>query len=185
MHRKPHVNSDEEMAIEGDYPDVWDESSVDYSWKGLRFPMRPRPPGFGIPQMAQQARRQGYRELLIEPQTAKATTQRAASTTIARRRASAKYWARNEEELREKKALILTGYATLPKARARLAHRQRILRMEAYERKHGHRAWLQRYEKLEAQRAEARELEELRRYQEEFRCMDAEREKREGPPHPS
>jgi hypothetical protein len=55
----------------------------------------------------------------------------------------------------------------------------------AYERKHGHRAWLQRYEKLEAQRAEARELEELRRYQEEFRRMDVEREKREGPPHPS
>jgi hypothetical protein len=46
MHRKPRVNSDEEMAIEGDYPDVWDESSVDYSWKGLRFPMRPRPAGF-------------------------------------------------------------------------------------------------------------------------------------------
>ncbi|KAJ7825525.1 hypothetical protein B0H13DRAFT_2374919 [Mycena leptocephala] len=143
-----------------------------------------------------------------EPQTAKATTQRAASTTITRRRASAKYRARNEEELREKarermarlRARRQVEPDLVEKARssaraasrkyrekhaACLAHRQRILRMEAYERKHGHRAWLQRYEKLEVQRAEARELEELRRYQEEFRRMDAEREKREGPPHPS
>jgi hypothetical protein len=46
MYRKPRANSDEETAIEGDYPDIMDESSVDYSWKGLRFPMRPLPPGF-------------------------------------------------------------------------------------------------------------------------------------------
>ncbi|KAJ7680853.1 hypothetical protein DFH06DRAFT_1315587 [Mycena polygramma] len=57
---------------------------------------------------------------------------------------------------------------------AQLAHRQRIVRMEAYERKHGHRAWLARYEKLQAQREAARELEEMQRYEEEFRRRDAE-----------
>ncbi|KAJ7890040.1 hypothetical protein B0H13DRAFT_1887748 [Mycena leptocephala] len=62
---------------------------------------------------------------------------------------------------------------------ATVAHRQRIVRMEAYQRKHGHRAWLERYEKLQAQRAEARELEELRRYEEEFRLRDEETQRRE------
>ncbi|KAJ7601901.1 hypothetical protein DFH06DRAFT_1351895 [Mycena polygramma] len=62
---------------------------------------------------------------------------------------------------------------------AQLAHRQRIVRMEAYERKHGHRAWLARYEKLQAQRAAAQEMEEMRRHEEEFRRIDELRRQRE------
>ncbi|KAJ7816805.1 hypothetical protein B0H13DRAFT_1923355 [Mycena leptocephala] len=88
---------------------------------------------------------------------------------------------RNEDELREKawermakaysirhRARVKAQEETAEEARSRarqasqkyrrkhadrLAHRQRIVRMEAYQRKHGHRAWLERYEKLEAQRA--------------------------------
>jgi hypothetical protein len=55
-----------------------------------------------------------------------------------------------------------------------------LIFFRAYECKHGHRAWLERYEKLQAQHAEARELEEMRRYQEEFRRKDeAEARRRE------
>ncbi|KAJ7845571.1 hypothetical protein B0H13DRAFT_1908289 [Mycena leptocephala] len=49
---------------------------------------------------------------------------------------------------------------------ANLAHRQRIIRMEAYGKKHGHRAWLQRQQLLEERRAEAQELADYRRHQE-------------------
>ncbi|KAJ7911938.1 hypothetical protein B0H13DRAFT_1875284 [Mycena leptocephala] len=115
---------------------------------------------------------------------------------------------RNEEELREKARVRMArhrervhaeeGLAEEARCQARvaskkyrekhaatLAHRQRIVRMQAYERKHGHRAWLERYQKLEAQRAEARELEELRRYQEEFRRHDEEYERRQMEGGPS
>ncbi|KAJ6456358.1 hypothetical protein C8R47DRAFT_1227898 [Mycena vitilis] len=97
----------------------------------------------------------------------------------------------NEDELREKARQRMArikaeeDLAEQAKVRAReaskkyrqthaaqLAHRQRIIRMEAYERKHDHRAWLARYEKLQAQRAEAQEMEEMRRHEEEFRRID-------------
>jgi hypothetical protein len=39
----------------------------------------------------------------------------------------------------------------------------------AYGQKYGHRAWLERQQKLEEQRAEAQELEEFRRIDEECR----------------
>ncbi|KAJ7655777.1 hypothetical protein DFH06DRAFT_1329212 [Mycena polygramma] len=107
----------------------------------------------------------------------------------------------NEEELREKARQRMARYRARIKAEeglaeqarvrareaskkyrqthaAQLAHRQRIVRMEAYERKHGHRAWLARYEKLQAQRAEAQELQEMRRHEEEFRRIDEEAERR-------
>ncbi|KAJ7626014.1 hypothetical protein FB45DRAFT_1030331 [Roridomyces roridus] len=48
-----------------------------------------------------------------------------------------------------------------------LAHKQRI--RPPSRKKHGHRAWLERSEKLKAHRREAAEQEEWRRYEEEFR----------------
>ncbi|KAJ7630164.1 hypothetical protein FB45DRAFT_1027397 [Roridomyces roridus] len=54
-----------------------------------------------------------------------------------------------------------------------LAHRQRIRRMSAFEKKHGHKAWADRCEKLERQRREAAE-EEMRKYAEEFRRRERE-----------
>ncbi|KAJ7178666.1 hypothetical protein C8R43DRAFT_1118038 [Mycena crocata] len=49
-----------------------------------------------------------------------------------------------------------------------LAHRQRIARMNAFEKKHGPRAWLERANKLQQQREEAQELEDWRRYEEVY-----------------
>ncbi|KAJ7018788.1 hypothetical protein C8F04DRAFT_1198460 [Mycena alexandri] len=49
-----------------------------------------------------------------------------------------------------------------------LAHRQRIIRMEAYGKKYGHRAWLERRQQLEARRAEAQERTDFARYEAEY-----------------
>ncbi|KAJ7650266.1 hypothetical protein FB45DRAFT_1017658 [Roridomyces roridus] len=117
---------------------------------------------------------------------------------LARRNASAKYRGRNEEELREKARIRMQLCVTVAetpelqedaRARARessrkyrashaaaLAHRQRIRRMDAYEKKHGHKAWLERSEKLETQRRAAAEEEEWRVYEVELRRRERERE---------
>ncbi|KAJ7887326.1 hypothetical protein B0H14DRAFT_3430814 [Mycena olivaceomarginata] len=101
-----------------------------------------------------------------------------AATMAARRQASARYRERNLEQEREKARVrmarerVLEDPALAADFRARsceasrkfrakntagLAHRQRIIRLEAYSRKHGHHAWLKRQNLLEARRAEAQE----------------------------
>ncbi|KAJ7842738.1 hypothetical protein B0H13DRAFT_1909696 [Mycena leptocephala] len=70
---------------------------------------------------------------------------------------------------------------------ANLAHRQRIIHMEyalldlgwccvnsvfrAYGKKHGHHAWLERYQQLETRHAEAEELAEYHRHEAEARLL--------------
>ncbi|KAJ7808141.1 hypothetical protein B0H14DRAFT_3881643 [Mycena olivaceomarginata] len=97
---------------------------------------------------------------------------------VARAQASARYRQRNLDEEREKgrarmarhreKILEQGEQAEEFRARAReasrrfrqknaknLAHRQRILRLEAYGKKHGPRAWLERRKLLDERRADA------------------------------
>ncbi|KAJ7889380.1 hypothetical protein B0H14DRAFT_2561879 [Mycena olivaceomarginata] len=91
------------------------------------------------------------------------------ATMAARRQASARYREKNLEEEREKARVRMARYREKIReqddlaedARAPLAHWQQILRMEAYGKKHGHRAWLEHHNLLEERRAEAREHEEL------------------------
>ncbi|KAJ7738291.1 hypothetical protein B0H14DRAFT_3516067 [Mycena olivaceomarginata] len=104
----------------------------------------------------------------------------------ARRQASARYRQKNLDEEREKARERMARYASLAMLRekafrqegrgaafferareasrkhreknaAALAHRQRILRLEAYDRKHGHHAWLERHNLCEERRAAAQE----------------------------
>ncbi|KAJ7834837.1 hypothetical protein B0H13DRAFT_1913885 [Mycena leptocephala] len=114
---------------------------------------------------------------------------RSPATMAARRQASARYRQKNLEEERDKARERMAKHrerinqqedlAAVSRARAReasrafrqrnattLAHRQRIIRMEAYGKKHGHRAWLQRQQLLEERRAEAQELADYHRHQE-------------------
>ncbi|KAJ7713792.1 hypothetical protein B0H16DRAFT_1743016 [Mycena metata] len=49
-----------------------------------------------------------------------------------------------------------------------LAHRQRIIRIEAYGKKHGPDAWLKRRRELDARRAEAQERADWARYEAEY-----------------
>ncbi|KAJ7643846.1 hypothetical protein FB45DRAFT_1020665 [Roridomyces roridus] len=111
---------------------------------------------------------------------------------LSRRVASAKYREANAEELREKARERMRRLrekrkdnpVDLEKQRARecessrkyrqshssaLAHRQRIRRMDAFEKKHGHVAWSERCAKLEVQRRVAAEDEEWRLYEAELR----------------
>ncbi|KAJ7911145.1 hypothetical protein B0H13DRAFT_2328586 [Mycena leptocephala] len=120
------------------------------------------------------------------------TKRRSPATMAARRQASARYREKNLEEERDKARERMARHRARVKgqdelaeefrARARaasrtfraknaknLAHRQRIIRMEAYGKKHGHRAWLERQQLQEERRAEARELEEDRKREEELR----------------
>ncbi|KAJ7606398.1 hypothetical protein DFH06DRAFT_1348107 [Mycena polygramma] len=128
-----------------------------------------------------------------DPSHAKRRSSRPASSIVSMRRATAKYRARSLPTISTYRARIKAEEDLAEQARVRareaskkyrqthaaqLAHRQRIVRMEAYERKHGHHAWLARYEKLQAQRAEAQELQEMRRHEEEFRRMDEAAERR-------
>ncbi|KAJ7430095.1 hypothetical protein B0H11DRAFT_2264329 [Mycena galericulata] len=129
------------------------------------------------------------------------TTPRPAATVISRRRASAKYRERNADELREKARQCMArlrqrrmedvNLATTARAWAcedsrkyrekhadALAHRKRVARMEAFEKKHGHHAWAERQKKWEDQRREAQELEEERGYEEQYqRALRAHEEK--------
>ncbi|KAJ7753861.1 hypothetical protein B0H16DRAFT_1723052 [Mycena metata] len=49
-----------------------------------------------------------------------------------------------------------------------LAHRQQMIRIEVYGRKHGHHAWLERHQQLETRRAEAQERADWARYEAEY-----------------
>ncbi|KAJ7352107.1 hypothetical protein DFH08DRAFT_805388 [Mycena albidolilacea] len=107
-------------------------------------------------------------------------TQRSPATMAARQQASARYRQKNLDEEREKarermarlREKVLRqegrGAAFFERAReasrkhreknaAALAHRQRILRLKAYDRKHGHHAWLERHNLREERRAAAQE----------------------------
>ncbi|KAJ7895836.1 hypothetical protein B0H13DRAFT_2338609 [Mycena leptocephala] len=112
----------------------------------------------------------------------------------ARRQASARYRQKNLEEERDKarermarhrermretaNSDLTEGFRARARAASRtfrekhaknLAHRQRIIRMEAYGKKHGHHAWLERHQLLEQRCAEAQEREEDRQREEEMR----------------
>ncbi|KAJ7650547.1 hypothetical protein FB45DRAFT_1017945 [Roridomyces roridus] len=166
IQHQPFRHYGEEDSMRNDYPGWDDRSSVDYS-----------PP-----------------EIMAKDQSIPTRT---ATTKLARRRASTKYRQNNLEDLREKARgrmeRLRERIAQEPemlevqRARAReasrkyrashadvLAHRQRIRRMSAFEKKHGHKAWADRCEKLEAQRREAVEEEEMRKYAEEFQRRERE-----------
>ncbi|KAJ7822555.1 hypothetical protein B0H14DRAFT_3470685 [Mycena olivaceomarginata] len=123
-----------------------------------------------------------------------------AATMAARRQTSARYRQRNLEEEREKARECMARHrqkiqddedlAREFRARAceasktyrhrnaaMLAHRQRIIRMEAFNKKHGHRAWLERCTQLEERRAAAQELEEDLHQREELRRIEKEFER--------
>ncbi|KAJ7875566.1 hypothetical protein B0H14DRAFT_2568713 [Mycena olivaceomarginata] len=131
-------------------------------------------------------------QVASESKKTKKTKPLSAATMAARRQASARYRQKNLDEEQDKarermaklrqrvnkdESLAEEFYTRTRKAsrtfRQRhadtLAHRQRIIRMEAYGKKHGHRAWLERRQQLEARRAEAQELEEFRRHEAETR----------------
>ncbi|KAJ7436526.1 hypothetical protein B0H11DRAFT_1936708 [Mycena galericulata] len=130
---------------------------------------------------------QGFENSVSQTEQVERSTPRPESTKVSRRRASAKYRERNADELREKARermakspsiltihppilIMFVGYAN---ATARthadaLAHRKRIMRMDAFEKKHGHHAWAERQKKIEDQRREAQELEEWRGYEEQY-----------------
>ncbi|KAJ7617992.1 hypothetical protein FB45DRAFT_933077 [Roridomyces roridus] len=126
---------------------------------------------------------------------------RPATTMLARRRASAKYRENNVEELREKARERMQRLRDNRKATqegleaqqahdreasrkyrlshaAALAHKQRIRRMDAFEKKHGHKAWVARADKLAEQRRIATEEEEWCMYEIELRRREREREER-------
>ncbi|KAJ7349991.1 hypothetical protein DFH08DRAFT_958924 [Mycena albidolilacea] len=109
----------------------------------------------------------------------------------ARRQASARYRERNLEEEREKgrermarhreKIMERAELAQEFRARARdasrrfhqkngpnLAHRQRIICLEAYSKKHGPWAWIERQRQLEERRAEAQEQAELQELKDKY-----------------
>ncbi|KAF8139328.1 hypothetical protein K438DRAFT_1785799 [Mycena galopus ATCC 62051] len=117
----------------------------------------------------------------VEAHKGRKTSARSAVTMATRRQASA----RNLEEEREKggermmrhRAAVSQDTDRLDEFRARareasrrfrekngpaLAHRQQVIRLQAYEKKHGHRAWLERYNLQEERRAEEQEREEDR-----------------------
>ncbi|KAJ7934384.1 hypothetical protein B0H13DRAFT_2305802 [Mycena leptocephala] len=119
---------------------------------------------------------------------------RSPATMAARRQASARYRDKNLEEERGKARFFIDfilrhrervkqqqDLAEESRARARiasrtfrkkhadkLAHRQRIVRMEAYGQKHGPRAWLERRTLMEERRAQAEDLAEDRRREAEL-----------------
>ncbi|KAJ7850176.1 hypothetical protein B0H14DRAFT_3452100 [Mycena olivaceomarginata] len=120
----------------------------------------------------------------LKPRTGATSKALSPATMAARRQASARYREKNLEEEQEKararmarlreKVMQEDDLAEDFRARAReatnltygmnasaLAHRQRIIRMEAFGKKHGHHAWLERHNLREERRAEAREHEEL------------------------
>ncbi|KAJ7318373.1 hypothetical protein DFH08DRAFT_971437 [Mycena albidolilacea] len=86
-----------------------------------------------------------------------------AATMAARRQASARY--RERERVLEDPALAADFRARSCEASCKfrakntagLAHRQRIIRLEAYSRNHGHHAWLKHQNLLEERHAEAQE----------------------------
>ncbi|KAJ7484054.1 hypothetical protein B0H11DRAFT_1914534 [Mycena galericulata] len=134
---------------------------------------------------------QGFENSVSQTEQVERSTPRPESTKVSRRRASAKYRERNADELREKARERMAkvrqrnsedvSLADAARARARedskkyrekhadaLAHRKRIMRMDAFEKKHGHHAWAERQKKIEDQRREAQELEEWRGYEEQY-----------------
>ncbi|KAJ7678298.1 hypothetical protein DFH06DRAFT_1317080 [Mycena polygramma] len=111
----------------------------------------------------------------------------------ARRQASARYREKNLEEERDKARMRMArlrerineqeelvedfrerARQASAKHAGTIAHHHRILRLEAYKKKHGHHAWLERRQQLEARRAEAQEREDMKRYEEEFQTLAAE-----------
>ncbi|KAJ7509959.1 hypothetical protein B0H11DRAFT_1900376 [Mycena galericulata] len=133
--------------------------------------------------------------------TSKMTTPRPASTVISRRRASAKYRERNEDELRDKARQRMARLRECRREDANQATTARAWACEdstptlsltangllvwrivtvhrTFEKKHGRHAWLERQKKLEDQRREAQELKEFRGYEEEYqRALRAAEEK--------
>ncbi|KAJ7788213.1 hypothetical protein B0H14DRAFT_3504460 [Mycena olivaceomarginata] len=94
----------------------------------------------------------------------------------ARRQASARYRKRHREKIMERAELAQEFRACTRDASRRfrqkngpnLAHQQRIIRLEAYSKKHGPRAWIERQRQLEERRAEAQEQAELQELKDKY-----------------
>ncbi|KAJ7470056.1 hypothetical protein B0H11DRAFT_1920184 [Mycena galericulata] len=136
------------------------------------------------------------------PDLSKIKKLRPTSTMLARRRAVAKYREKNADELREKArermARLRERVRNEPvllqasQERAREASRQYRAKWtwriggsstacssngpRAFEQKYGRQAWLERSQKLDAQRREAREEAEWREYEQELKRRERERE---------
>ncbi|KAJ7923565.1 hypothetical protein B0H13DRAFT_2316277 [Mycena leptocephala] len=105
------------------------------------------------------------------------TKRHSPATMAARRLASARYRKKHRARVKEQDELA-EDFRARARAASRtfraknaktLAHRQRIIRLEAYGKKHGHHAWLERHQLQEQRRAEAQELEEDRQREAEIR----------------
>ncbi|KAJ7459123.1 hypothetical protein B0H11DRAFT_1924463 [Mycena galericulata] len=142
------------------------------------------------------------------PDSSKVKTWRPASTMLARRRASAKYREKNEDELRakarERMSRTMEGYGRRQGRKAVAMNKRGAVRAmraadivkktrarwliaaacngwsDAFVQKHGSKAWVERTQKLEAQRREAQEEEEWQAYAEELRRREREREAAES-----
>ncbi|KAJ7432251.1 hypothetical protein B0H11DRAFT_1940822 [Mycena galericulata] len=127
------------------------------------------------------------------PDFSKVKKPRPASTMLARRRASAKYREKNEDELRDKARERMAkhrqrireepdvldeaqGRARQASQRYREKHASSVAHRLAFEKKHGAKAWLERSQKLEAQRREAQEEKEWQEYALELKRRERDRE---------